>query len=1273
MGKNNHHGKKQNDSAKPQQKTNQINGSNQQANTPSYPTLLEAPKLISTCNNLRPIYAAYLNMARQNLYNVLQHISVLVGFDNKCDEEAMKQMKVIHYAKEKPEKRIRIQKELLYAIPVLRQMLSADVDEEKKTITDKDVQGLLENIVSTIFDLRNFYTHYKPYNTPEEFTLQKETEKALFPYIDKAFDSAKRKVEAIWDYSKKDLRFYEGSERMTVTRKGKKKAQKRMKFFFNPQEEDGSALSAVGIAFLICKLLPKQYSTQFLQQIKLFERSPYKKEHPIFGKANEVMYNMFCIDHIRLPKGRMESIADETLLGLDMINELRKCPFELFKVLSEKDQKLFEVESKEIEDESGEKKSAVTQLNLMRRYKDRFPYLALRYIDSQKDILPGMAFQVALGTYRYHFYDKDNCIDGGEPRVRIWQKEINGFGRLPQIEAERKLKYGKKEDGSKGVFIRPFDEVTVDTAETEPYITDRHAGYAITGNRIGIMWHDDKHKDFKNNQYLPELPLPNIQIENGKKIGAKVSIKNLEPICWLSTLDLPGLIFLSLLGGKPDTIIKTKYESIKKLLDYIKGDDFANLYNNEIVAHIEKYDATGLSKEEETLLRKKLKAQLEPILFSKFSLHVNDLPEKITDILIGKTGHDEQTEKNNAEKLFNEWARNKVEKMIESLERRIKGFEKDLEKVGTKANRVGKDNFVDIRPGSLARYLAKDIMMFQPTIADEGKRGMDKLTGLNFQIMQSTIATFEGNRLQGTQTPLWQLFKKANLLAKDINGDKNPQKHPFLNDVMNSTLKDTVDFYKRYQDCKLKYLQGILKEGKFKEVYFLHGDRKRYAPKTVEAARSLAERYLNTLYLPDGLFAEEINKILKEKFKDNKAIQKAIEDPKQKYNTAYLLSVYFDQVHKDCCQPFYYNGDGMFERNYELFNTLASSKNNKVVKWYTVEEINDLTKKESKDMSIAKREIEDYLDNYKVKDETDDTERRATEEEKAKKRRFLISLLNDCKKNEKTIRRYKTEDILLFLMAKKILVGKLKTQKGRTIEQSEFDEFKLSAIPAFKREQKQGEGEKEYKESNDNRDILSKFIDFSVEIVLRDDKGREILDEKGTPIRKNVYQEHLQLKKYGDFYRFLYDTRIGLLLKQLTSDRIKREDIDDELDEYDRNRKEIFAKIHAIEKRIINAHADQLDDSNAGKEGFVNEDGEPYRTNFRSMLSLVESIRLDKRTLTKEGELIVETRNAFSHNKYMEQLKDIADEKGLTLPEVAKLILANLNRFSKELKVVPKE
>jgi len=363
----------------------------------------------------------------------------------------------------------------------------------------------------------------------------------------------------------------------------------------------------------------------------------------------------------------------------------------------------------------------------------------------------------------------------------------------------------------------------------------------------------------------------------------------------------------------------------------------------------------------------------------------------------------------------------------------------------------------------------------------------------------------------------------------------------------------------------------------------------------------------------------------------------------------------------------------MFKRNYELFNTLASSKNNKVVKWYTVDEMNDLTKKGSQDMSIAKRKIEEYLDNYMVKDEIDDTERLATEEEKTRKRRFLISLLNDCKKNEKIIRRYKTEDILLFLMAKKILVGKLKTQKGRTIEQSEFNEFKLSAIPAFKRAQKQGEEEKEYKELNDNRDILSKFIDFNVEIVLRDEKGREILDDKGTPIRKKVYQEHLQLKKYGDFYRFLYDTRIGLLLKQLTSECIKREDIDDELDEYDRNRKEIFAKIHAIEKLIINAHADQLDDSNAGKEGFVNEDGEPYRTNFRSLLSLVESIRIDRKKLTKEGELIVETRNAFSHNKYIEQLKDIADEKGLTLPEVAKLILANLNRFAIKLGIATKK
>lgn len=78
------------------------------------------------------------------------------------------------------------------------------------------------------------------------------------------------------------------------------------------------------------------------------------------------------------------------------------------------------------------------------------------------------------------------------------------------------------------------------------------------------------------------------------------------------------------------------------------------------------------------------------------------LPEKIQDYLTGK-----EVDMNNR---FAALARQKVERMLRATESRLKHFQDDLAAYASNENKVGKKSHVDLRPGTLARHLADDMM-----------------------------------------------------------------------------------------------------------------------------------------------------------------------------------------------------------------------------------------------------------------------------------------------------------------------------------------------------------------------------------------------------------------------------------------------------------------------------------------------------------------------------------------------------------------------------------
>lgn len=1191
-------------------------------------------------DKLRSVYAAYLNMARMNLYNTLRFIGHLYGMDDNIQEGEMDKMKVANFANHPHlEKRLSVRKALLKHLPFLHCMAQAYVNTEHKYTDDNDLQKVLLNIINVVSNQRDHLTHANPYNNDADWAKQKEIEKQLLEPLEKAFMFSKRKVETIFDYSKSDMSFIDRLERMmdtgdtVIVKENNKERELRdnqdhSDYYFRLRTPEGDALSTVGLTFLICKLLHKKHATIFAQRTGLFlEQSHLDGYSPFSKRENEIMFNIFCHERIRLPKGRLESTTDPMALGLDMLAELQKCPAELFNTFGPSDRKLFEVRNEDFSTDS-----STEDIILMRRYGDRFARLAMQYIDSfnadpnhrnKRDSapLPGMAFQVSVGKFRHTFYERAPFHEGVKDRVRVLQKEINGFGPLTKIEDLRQTDYAllirQVNDDSSDRLYDP------DTAQTRPYITDHHASYAITGDRIGLMWNDENVQVLNNDTlcYLPELLIPTATDDSKKPWNVDLIVfnrsngghpkGNIAPRAWLSIYDLPALIFLHFLGGKPASVIKDTYNSLMKLFDDIAEGRRDPYFKGQIPQDPNSRKKVILS----------LREQLTPHLMTDYGLHTRDIPDKVVEYLIGEgLAANEQTAILHAEERFRKWCDIKVKAMKKDLDLRIEHFNKDKEQIGNSSNRIGSKRYVDLRPGSLARYLAKDmIAMVDP------KDGA-KPSGLDFTLLQAAIATYQGNGCPLEKTELGATIKKAFAW----------QAHPFLPKIMNLTVSDTIDLYSRYQNEKTKYLDRLLQSHKYSDTYFLRNAHRNMMAKTRSYMRDqmgqdgtliegLAHRYRKTLQLPDGLFTNAIREQLAKI--NNSDIQDALNNPQFGHSAAYLLNLWFTKIIGDQSQPFYRSDThGHYKRHYKLLETLYPKKT-------PLDDATLAAKLKGGKNSVIKQEID----------------KQAPVATKEAEHQKLMHLLRDLQRNERTIRRYRNQDMVLFLMAKKLLLSGGAPFMNRA-ESDGSRQFLLQNIVPIG--VNHGEG----------NNLLNQKVSLSTRITLLDDKNKPIKDSEKHPMKRTIHQKEIKMKNYGDFFRFLYDSRIGILLSQLPDDEagIAREKLEKELDTYDNSRTDIFKVIHKIERQIIEEHPEL---KNPNSNHFTNDKGTPYRNNFTLLLTLSALFSEADHNLNQKGKLLKDIRDAFCHNKYIENIeRAIKEKEERELPKIAE----NLTKWMKE-------
>lgn len=1073
--------------------------------------------------NQKKYFGTYSVMAMLNAQTVLDHIQKVADIEGEQNENNENLwfhpvMSHLYNAKngydKQPEKTMFIIERLQSYFPFLKIMAESQREYSNKKnkqnrveVNSNDIFEVLKRAFGVLKMYRDQTNHYKTYDEKliDGCEFLTRTELPLSGMINNYYTVALRNTKERYGYKTEDLAFIQDNRyKFTKDAYGKRKSQVNTGFFLSLQDYNGDTtkklhLSGVGIALLICLFLDKQYINIFLSRLPIF--SSYNAQ----SEERRIIIRSFGINSIKQPKDRIHSEKSNKSVAMDMLNEVKRCPDELFTTLSAEKQSRFRI----ISDDHNEV--------LMKRSSDRFVQLLLQYIDYGK-LFKNIRFHVNMGKLRYLLKADKECIDG-QTRVRVIEQPLNGFGRLYEVEALRKQENGTF--GKSGIRIRDFENMKRDDDNPAdyPYIVDTYTHYMLENNKVEMYIS-------KDDNTAPLLP----EIEDDR-----YAMKTI-PSCRMSTLEFPAMAFhMFLLGSeRTERRIKDVYDRYKKL--------FLAMHKEEVTAEN----------------------------IASFGIAERDLPKKILDIING----------NAQGKDVDAYIKATIDDMVADTEHRIKNLKDDRKAVRSADNKMGKRGFKQISTGKLADFLAKDIVLFQPSVDD----GENKITGLNYRIMQSAIAVYDSGDDYEAKKQFKLMFEKARLIGK---GTTEP--HPFLYKVFaKSVPANAVDFYERYLIERKYYLTGLfneIKKGNKVDIPFIRRNQNKWKTPVMKILGRIYNEDL-PVELPRQMFDDEIKSHLK-------SLSQMSGIDFDNANVTYLIAEYMKRVLGDDFQAFY-----QWNRNYRYMDMLkgvCDSKGTLLCSFTSVEEREALWK-EREDKSVSYRK----LAAKKIKSNRL-TRNVSTDEVNSIIDKRLNNSRNEYQKNEKIIRRYKVQDALLFLLAKKTLT-----------EMADFDgnKFKLKEIMP-----------------DTEKGILSEIMPMTFTF------------EKGGK-RYTITSEGMKLKNYGDFFVLANDKRLCKLLKIVGSNTVSKEDIMEEFKKYDQSRPEVVGLVFDLEKWAFDTYPELLTRVDR-KE----------RVDFKAILDV-----LNKNNNIDSKQLLVlkAIRNAFDHNDYPDK-----DKIGngiveiTTLPEIA--------------------
>ncbi|MFV0248424.1 MAG: type VI-B CRISPR-associated RNA-guided ribonuclease Cas13b [Tenacibaculum sp.] len=333
------------------------------------------------------------------------------------------------------------------------------------------VKNRLKLLINILQHLRNYFTHYQESDIGFFKYFEIKPSKPEFWEVSK-FDAVLRNI---WD--KGILKASNQFEQLPLSRFEhliKELNNYKYDYHFIKKENDSNnkeKLDIKGLTFLICLFLEKKDAYQFLGKIKGFKHTGSKKDailtHHKGEKAKErksrlksvqhratlCLYTIYCC---KTPKPVLEMSNENKIVDLinNLVNELVKCPKELFDMLSKEDKEKFAcfinldkignieynlAEQQREQVESTDYNDFIHKTYLI-RYQDRFPYLALRFIEKTK-LFPSLKFHIDLGKVSLkHSFENDK----GTGYKHQWYKNVYTFGELDFFKKQKSKINGYK-------------------------------------------------------------------------------------------------------------------------------------------------------------------------------------------------------------------------------------------------------------------------------------------------------------------------------------------------------------------------------------------------------------------------------------------------------------------------------------------------------------------------------------------------------------------------------------------------------------------------------------------------------------------------------------------------------------------------------------------------------------------------------------------------------------------------------------------------------------
>lgn len=543
----------------------------------------------SACYTLndKHFWAAFLNLARHNVYITINHINKLLEIRQIDNDEKVLDIKALWQKVDKDiNQKARLRELMIKHFPFLEFAIynnNKDGKQEEKQAKAQSFESLKDCLflfLKKLQESRNYYSHYKYSESSQEPKLEKELRKKMY----NIFDASIRLVKEDYQYNKdidpeKDFKHLERKEDFN--------------YLFTDKDNKGK-ITKNGLLFFVSLFLEKKDAIWMQQKLRGFKDNRGNKE--------KMTHEVFCRSRMLLPKIRLESTQTQDWILLDMLNELIRCPKSLYERLQGAYREKFKVPFDSIDEDYDAEQEPFR--NTLVRHQDRFPYFALRYFD-YNEIFKNLRFQIDLGTYHFSIYDK---LIGGKKEDRHLTHKLYGFERIQEFAKQNRPDEWK-------AIVKDLD--TYETSN-ERYISETTPHYHLENQKIGIRFRNG------NNDIWPSLETNG---ENNEKSKYKLD-KQYQAEAFLSVHELLPMMFYYLLLKKEEPNNDERNASIvegfiKREIRYIYKlyDAFANGEINNI-DDLEKYC------EDKGIPKRHLPKQMVAILYDEHKDMVKEAKRK---------------------------------------------------------------------------------------------------------------------------------------------------------------------------------------------------------------------------------------------------------------------------------------------------------------------------------------------------------------------------------------------------------------------------------------------------------------------------------------------------------------------------------------------------------------------------------------------------------------------------------------------------------------------